>query len=380
MLLNRINHPIVFIQNVLAGIESEKDPRNLLICFDLTYFMLVTYMSPDCAFYRETAKEVLEQLEESFFDEIACYFPIQFKPPKNDTHKITPEQLQQALAKCMLATPTLLQHLVPHLLEKMGALQTNTKVACLHLFGQIAETFSLQQLVEPGTTNQLLVQVLSQVSNVFFNVIEERIQEKASWTIAVTLGRLLSENNQFSTAASQTGITFVSANSKDSRVGHQAEVLDFIKRCMDSIEESPESMQAGLSSLLLKTIAVTSETLQELIAVNVYLYLVAQVCNSEVRIVNQIAYLSVLTSLTEAVASDAKVYRPLIKLTLQDQRVCGLLEQIIKIILTSREPDQMDQNETVRFEKLLYVYCAIKDLQERCPEPETIFFPAEIDS
>ena len=55
---------------------------------------------------------------------------------------------------------------------------------------------------------------------------------------------------------------------------------------MDSIEESPESMQAGLSSLLLKTIAVTSETLQELIAVNVYLYLVAQVCNSEVRIVN----------------------------------------------------------------------------------------------
>ena len=78
----------------MAGIESEKDPRNLLICFDLTYFMLVTYMSPDCAFYRETAKEVLEQLEESFFDEIACYLPIQFKPPKNDTHKITPEQLQ----------------------------------------------------------------------------------------------------------------------------------------------------------------------------------------------------------------------------------------------------------------------------------------------
>jgi len=96
---------------------------------------------------------------------------------------------------------------------------------------------------------------------VFYNVIDDGIQDKASWTIAVTLGRLLSENNKFAAAASQNGITFVSANNKDSSVGHQSEVLDFIKRCMDSIEESPESMRAGLSSLLLKTIAVTSEHL-----------------------------------------------------------------------------------------------------------------------
>ena len=91
MLMSRVGHPIVFIQNVLAAIEGEKDPRNLVICFDLTYFMLVTFMSPGSAFYQETAKEVVEQLEESFFDEIACYFPISFKPPKNDAHKITPE-------------------------------------------------------------------------------------------------------------------------------------------------------------------------------------------------------------------------------------------------------------------------------------------------
>ncbi len=89
--LNKVSHPVVFIQSVLAAIEGEKDPRNLLICFDLTYFMLLTYLSHNSSFYKTNDKAVIEQLEESFLDEIACYFPINFKPPKNDTHKITPE-------------------------------------------------------------------------------------------------------------------------------------------------------------------------------------------------------------------------------------------------------------------------------------------------
>ena len=91
LFLNQLSHPITFIQSVLAAVESEKDPRNLILCFDLTHFMLVNFMGPQCAFYQEMAKEVREQLEESFFDEIACYFPINFKPPKNDTHKISPD-------------------------------------------------------------------------------------------------------------------------------------------------------------------------------------------------------------------------------------------------------------------------------------------------
>ena len=77
----------------------------------------------------------------------------------------------------------------------------------------------------------------------------------------------------------------------------------------------PESMRAGLSSLLLKTIAVSSEPLQELIIANVYLKLIDQVVSLEVRIVNQVAYLTVLTSLTEAIA-ESKFTMPLIRRTL----------------------------------------------------------------
>lgn len=45
-------------------------------------------------------------------------------------------------------------------------------------------------------------------------------------------------------------------------------------------------MQAGLSCLLLKTIAVTSNGLQEVVARYVYLTIVDQVVSDDVKIVN----------------------------------------------------------------------------------------------
>ena len=61
-------------------------------------------------------------------------------------------------------------------------------------------------------------------------------------------------------------------------------------------------MQAGLSSLLLKTIAVTSRPLQEMVTTDVYLTIVDQVVSKDVKIVNEVAYLTVLISLTQTIA------------------------------------------------------------------------------
>jgi len=98
-----------------------------------------------------------------------------------------------------------------------------------------------------------MLQVLSQVSNLFFNVTVDEVQEKAATTIAHTLARLLGTSSDLSPASS--GITFISTNKQTSS---QAEVDMFIQRCVSDIQESPESMHAGLSSLLLKTIAINS--------------------------------------------------------------------------------------------------------------------------
>ena len=99
---------------------------------------------------------MIEQLEESFFDEIACYFPINFKPPKNDTHKITPEMLQSLLAKSMLASQSMLKHIVPFLLEKVSSTQNHVRIESLSLLAQVAQKFSLADLVDPQSGQQML--------------------------------------------------------------------------------------------------------------------------------------------------------------------------------------------------------------------------------
>ena len=106
----------------------------------------------------------------------------------------------------------------------------------------------------------------------------------------MTLNRLISDSSKLEAEqARQAGITFVSASGNSGSgvgIAHHSEVLDFVQRCIESIEESPESMRAGLSSLLLKKIAISSEQLQTVIVRNVYLKLLDQVASPDVRIVN----------------------------------------------------------------------------------------------
>lgn len=63
---------IDFVYGVITLIDGERDPKNLIYLFNwLPQFLSV-------------AK--LEHLTEEMFDVLACYFPIDFKPPQNDTH------------------------------------------------------------------------------------------------------------------------------------------------------------------------------------------------------------------------------------------------------------------------------------------------------
>ncbi len=76
-ILSKIESPAVFISAVLAGIDEEKDPRNLVVTYDIIYFMLRQY---------EGNLKVIKPFIDEIFDKISCYFPINFVPPKNDKY------------------------------------------------------------------------------------------------------------------------------------------------------------------------------------------------------------------------------------------------------------------------------------------------------
>ncbi len=122
-LLGLIDHPTTFISAVLSAVDEEKDPRNLLLTYDLLYMILKQFTSP----------EVIKPFIDEIFDKISCYFPINFTPPKNDKHLITPALLKGKLARCFLATSQLAPLAIPFILDKLTATQVETKVECLDL-------------------------------------------------------------------------------------------------------------------------------------------------------------------------------------------------------------------------------------------------------
>jgi DNA repair/transcription protein MET18/MMS19 len=117
-ILSQLDNPATYISAVLGGIDEEKDPRNLLITYDLLYFMLREFASN---LENKAQIELIKPFIDEIFDKISCYFPINFVPPINDKYQITPDILKEKLARCFLASPLLAQAAIPFVIDKFKA-------------------------------------------------------------------------------------------------------------------------------------------------------------------------------------------------------------------------------------------------------------------
>ncbi|CAO3587234.1 unnamed protein product [Absidia cylindrospora] len=96
---------INFIEGFISIMDGEKDPRNLLLVFDLVRFMI--------------DKLDISRHVEDLFDVVFCYFPISFTPPANDPLAITSEELKLGLRLCLAASPYFAYFATPLLIEKL---------------------------------------------------------------------------------------------------------------------------------------------------------------------------------------------------------------------------------------------------------------------
>lgn len=85
--------------------EGEKDPRNLLICFQISR-LIVDHLD---------FKEFAEDLFEVNF----CYFPITFRAGPDDPLELTTDDLKSHLRAVITSTPIFVQLAVPILIEKL---------------------------------------------------------------------------------------------------------------------------------------------------------------------------------------------------------------------------------------------------------------------
>ncbi|XP_052654560.1 MMS19 nucleotide excision repair protein homolog isoform X4 [Harpia harpyja] len=110
--------------------DGEKDPRNLLVAFQIVRDLIAKNYA-------------LGPFVEELFEVTSCYFPIDFTPPPNDPHGIQREDLILSLRAVLASTPQFAEFLLPLLIEKMDSdLQSakldslQTLTACCAIYGQ----------------------------------------------------------------------------------------------------------------------------------------------------------------------------------------------------------------------------------------------------
>ncbi|CAL1536085.1 unnamed protein product [Lymnaea stagnalis] len=153
-----------FIIGFIQQMDSEKDPRNLIICFNIAHFISSNlYLGP---------------FTEEMFEILGCYFPIDFTPPLNDPHGITKKELVEALRKCLAANSEFAQYCLPLFLEKMTSdLQEARKDAMLSLI-ECAPVYGSKGLTEyiGSLTSTLKREVLMNVSADLVSIGKEAVK------------------------------------------------------------------------------------------------------------------------------------------------------------------------------------------------------------
>ncbi len=88
-----------FLEGYISIVDGEKDPRNLMLAFAIDRVLCIEFdisnhVEVSAKFLRCDVRLIERQ---DMFNIIFCYFPITFRPPKDDPYGITSEDLRLAL-------------------------------------------------------------------------------------------------------------------------------------------------------------------------------------------------------------------------------------------------------------------------------------------
>jgi len=127
-----------FVCGFVQAVDSEKDPRNLLLSLRLV---------------ESVAKEFTldSTLAEQLFEVAACYYPIDFSPPAGLTSTVTREQLSTALLNAMTASPLFGPFCLPLLIEKLSSSVAGAKTDSYQTLIRCCDTFCQKDVDEHWT-------------------------------------------------------------------------------------------------------------------------------------------------------------------------------------------------------------------------------------
>jgi len=124
-----------FVCGFVQAVDSEKDPRNLLMCLRLVEIVAKKFTLDST-------------LAEQLFEVVACYYPIDFSPPAGLSTTVTRENLSTALLNAVTASPLFAQFCLPLLLEKLSSNSVSAKIDSLQLLVRCCDSFNQKDIDE----------------------------------------------------------------------------------------------------------------------------------------------------------------------------------------------------------------------------------------
>ncbi|KAL8952936.1 MAG: hypothetical protein Q9222_001155 [Ikaeria aurantiellina] len=198
---------IIGITDLVSG---EKDPRSLMIIFSILHVLM------------------------TLFDSVFNYFPITFRPPKDDPFRITAQDLKDRLRRCIAASSSFAPYAFPQLIEKLDSTSPNVKKDVLQTLAACVSSYSIAAVSNYSVTlwDSLKYEIL--------NVQEEDLAEDTLVTlqaIAIRIGKDLKSTSQTT---------------------HLARYLRPItKECNEQLQE-PQHKSAKPTGQILSTLATSS--------------------------------------------------------------------------------------------------------------------------
>uniref|UniRef100_A0A8C6X2R3 MMS19 nucleotide excision repair protein n=1 Tax=Naja naja TaxID=35670 RepID=A0A8C6X2R3_NAJNA len=164
-----------FTLGFIQVMDGEKDPRNLLIAFQIVRDIIVKGYA-------------LGPFAEELFEVTSCYFPIDFTPPSNDPHGIQREDLIFSLRAVLTSTPVFAEFLLPLLIEKIDSDVQSAKLDSLQTLIAACKIYGHKELKE------FLPSIWSSLRTEVFQTASEKIEAEclsALQALSACLSRLV---------------------------------------------------------------------------------------------------------------------------------------------------------------------------------------------
>ncbi|XP_067037088.1 MMS19 nucleotide excision repair protein homolog isoform X2 [Acropora muricata] len=170
-----------FVFGFIQAMDGEKDPRNLMLVFDLVRVIVRNFS--------------IDLFVEDLFEVTSCYFPVDFTPPSDDPYGITKEDLVARLRNCLAATNQFAPFCLPLLMEKLSSDIIDAKIDSLLTLSTCLDVYhstyvlehvmplwrDIKRVVFYSSSTELEEASLLALTSIVRNLsdsIEENVQEK----------------------------------------------------------------------------------------------------------------------------------------------------------------------------------------------------------